>query len=427
MATVSGGGNTFVLDAGSNDRNGTAAALADAISAELAAGSLIASVDGSSSSNLPTLVLVAVQTVAPFGPPVKAFLINAGGPTTVVGSGTVSEQIIGNSAPILFALRGGTGTVVLGDGNDTVSTNNLPTTGFAITTGSGNDLILGSTGNNTINAGGGLNTIGTGSGNSTVFLNGRDTVWAGTGAETINGGADSALIYVANSTLNFFGGSGGATIGGGTGNSTIALGTGSLYFVGGTGSATVLAGVGSTTVFAGSGGGVFRGGSAGHNSLLNGAGGQATLFGAVAGDTLYATGSGQTTFFAGAGNETLDGSTSTGFNEFHASPSGATLIGFGLGVNQVYLGANSFVYVRGHDNLLVVEQGFTSGVVQVSDFDTRNDKFTLSGFASGKFNAVISSAQVVNIGGVPTTQLAIDNGTVIQLLGVTSITSSIFI
>ena len=414
MATITGstGSTITTINAGANDQNGTATALASAISnALLASQSRLVQSGQPNTTGVPTYVEITANNTV-LGPAQVAAAINAAGPTTVVGSGSLFQQIIGNGSNITLAQRGGSGTIVLGDGNNRFDTSGAPTLGFNILTGAGNDTIFATQGNNTVAAGGGANVIGLSNGTNTVFLGGQDTVYGvvtGSGSETI--------------------------VGGGVGTAaTIFTGNSSLYFIGGAGTATVAASTGSATIFAGSGGGVFTGGTTGRNSLANSAGGASTLVGAANNDTLYATGSGRTNLVAGIGNETLDGSTSTAANTFLGASNGATLIGLGSGNNTVIAGSNSYIQAgRGGVQQLISQAGRTSGLVQVAGFNPSADKFSFQGYAGSTFTTGLVGAgstgsvgQAVSIGGVASTQVALGNGTTIQFIGVSNLQGTSF-
>ena len=412
MATITGstGSTITTVNVGSNDQNGTASALSAAISAALRAGTLTQA--GTGTAQTPVYTEYKTPGTIPLNAAQTATVINTTGPATVIGSGSLGEQILGNGSNILLSLRGGGGTIVLGDGNDTVNTNAfLTNNGFNITTGAGNDVIFATTGNNTVNAGGGRNTIGLGNGANTVSLNGLDTLYGavtGGGSETVLGGTGAAVIFP---------------------------GSSSLYFIGGAGSTTVAGTTGGETIFAGSGGGVFVGGSAGQNSMLNGKGGASTLVGAASGDTLYATGTGITSFVAGIGNETLDGSTSSAANTFFGATNGSDVMGLGSGNNVAYLGSNSYVSAgRGGIQTIIAQANRTSGLVQIAGFNAGVDRFSFQGYSGTAFTSGIVGAgntgtvgNTVSISGVNSTQIALGNGTTIQFLGVTNLSATNFV
>ncbi len=415
MATVTGlsGGTSYSLPVGSNDANGTAQALANAISAALANGSLAQQGLTAPAGTSSFTILSAPNQTYGLSAGQNALAVGTGGAATVFGSGSLGEQILADNGNLTLALRGGSGTVVAGNGNDFITTAALGTTGFSIATGAGNDSILALGGNNTVNAGGGNNLIGLGAGRNTVSLNGNDTLYGnavGGGSETVFGGAGPAVLFP---------------------------GSSNLYFVGGAGSASVYGGSGSETIFAGSGGGLFGAGAAGNNSLVNAQGGSATLYGAATGDLLYAAGTGQTLMVAGSGNETLDGSTSSANNTFYGSTTGADIINGGSGADTIYAGVSSTVRGGAGADLIVFQAGRIAGTIQVLGFQPGVEKGSFQGFVGSALTSGVvgvgvgttsgqSVGQTVQVGGVNSTQIALGNGTVIQFVGVTNLTGSNF-
>ena len=165
-----------------------------------------------------------------------------------------------NGVPDSLPLASVRGIIITGQGgNDSIDASKLsiPVT---ITTGSGNDSILGSKAADSISSGDGNDTILSGKGN--------DTLLAGNGNSYIDGGAGDDIITA---------GSGANTIHGGAGNDLIAAGTGSsdqpniLYgdagndtLTGGSGNDSLYGGAGNDTL-AGQLGGDLLAGNAGTN------------------------------------------------------------------------------------------------------------------------------------------------------------------
>lgn len=417
MATVTGlsGNTSYSLSVGSNDQNGAAQALANAISLALANGSL-GQQGQTAPAGTPSFTILSAPGTYSLSSAQNAVAIGTGGASTVFGSGALGEQILGDNGNTTLVLRGGSGNVVLGNGNDFVTAAQIGTSGFSINTGAGNDTILALGGGNIVNPGGGNNLVGLGAGQNTVSLSGNDTLYGnanGGGSETVFGGSGPALVFPLSSNL---------------------------YFIGGTGSASIVGGTGSATVFAGTGGTTVGGGSAGFNRLVNAQGGSATLFGAAQGDLLYATGSGFTIMVAGSGNETLDGSNSTANNVFYGSngPVGTTgaLITGGSGADTIYAGTNSTIRGGAGADQIIFQAGRTSGTVQVLGFNPA-EKASFQGYAGSNFSTGIvgpgvgttsgtSVGQTVQVNGVNSTQITLGNGTTIQFVGVTGLTGSSF-
>ncbi len=406
MATVTGsGGSTVTLNAGSNDRNGTAAALSAAISTALQNGTLTQTSNTNPPSGTGLVVLSAGGSTA-LAAAVTAVLDAGGTPTTVSGSSALGQQILGDNGGLSYFAAGGSGTIVAGDGNNVFTEPTIGAAGFNVTFGNGNDLIEALSGNNTISAGGGVNLIGLGNSNSSVILGGSlDYVFGNT---TGTGGSD--------------------TVFGGPGNAILVPGGSNLYFVGGAGSATVYGGTGTETVFAGAGGGVFAGGSAGKNILVGSLTGASTLFGGGNGDTLFARGSGVTTLAAGPGNETLTGAGSTANNTFFGNAAGADLIQGGAGNDTIVAGASSTINGGAGANLIVFQAGRSSGTEQINGFNpAQGDRATLLGLVAGEISGDVAAAKAVTVNGVASTQITLSNGTNIQFTGVTNLATSNFI
>jgi Ca2+-binding RTX toxin-like protein len=122
------------------------------------------------------------------------------------------------------------GTAFSGLGNDTLISIER------VITGSGNDVIFGSTANNRIESGAGNDYVDAGSGNDVVYAgSGNDTVLGGSGNDTIHG--DNATGSQGNDSLS--GGSGDDVILSGNGNNTIRGGQGADDIVLGTGHDTL--------------------------------------------------------------------------------------------------------------------------------------------------------------------------------------------
>src|SRR3954467_7077190 len=147
MATVTGGGQTTIINVGSNDANGVAQALANVISSGLQNGTLTRVPNAQ--TNPTTGAGVAVITSTPVGgvvidsPAVAVDLITAN-PTTgspvvggavqnVVGSGLPNQMVRGDNENITYFTNGGSGTIILGDGNDFVGTPTIGGGTFSIT------------------------------------------------------------------------------------------------------------------------------------------------------------------------------------------------------------------------------------------------------------------------------------------------------
>ena len=414
MATITGSGGTLVtLNAGSNDQNGTAAAVTTAISNQVRAGTVTLAAAGQNPpSGLGLSIITTPNSNTQVQPAIADIVVATGGATTVRGAQGTGQFVLADNGNFTFAAGPNSGgTIVTGDGNDVVNLPNAGSLGYNVTTGSGNDTISALSGNNTIAAGGGNNVIFTGNGNDSVTLSGFTDVVNGSGS---TGGSD--------------------TIYGGNGTAVIAEGAGNLLFAGGFGAATVLAGTGSDTLFAGLQGGLYQGGSAGNNVILGSQYGNSTLVGGGNNDLLIARGQGFTVLQAGAGNESLTG--------------GATVFGPGSTVSNVYLtgsGTGTIQGGTGNDTIFAGSGAYTidggagadrftfstsnpngrGGTAVITGFRAgEGDRIDLQGYANQgtqsatTFSGVGSQGQVFN--NVGATLITLSDNTRITLVGVTN-------
>jgi len=414
MATVTGGGQTTVINVGSNDANGVAQALANVISAGLAAGTLTR-VPNAQTNPASGPGVAVVQTTPPGGvvvdsPAVSVDLITAN-PTTgssvvggarqnVVGSGLPNQMVIGDNENITYFTNGGGGSIVLGDGNNLVGTPTIGGSAFNITTGNGSDTITALSGNNTIRPGGGNNLVFTGYGNNLVV--------GSTGNDVISG------VGGARGTND--------TVFGGSGSTLIGSFDKNLTFLNGSGRATVLAGNGSYTINGGSGGGLFAGGKAGNNVIIGGNGaGQSTIYGGGNGDSLFAAGSATTLILAGVGNETLSGAGSTGNNYFQNTVGNSTMFG-GSGNDTFFVGTgNATVNGGGGNDIFALTNNGGGGTVAISGFNS-NERVLLIGYGSAEQQNAINGQN--NAGG--NTTITLSDNTRVTFLGVGNINSGNF-
>jgi len=361
MATISGGtGEAVTLDAGSNDQNGLAAILAGQISAALAGGALVPTNNTNPPNGTGFYVSPAVNATIVLQSKVSALALTGGGADTVFGSGGQYQAILAGSGNLTLQTRGGTGSVVTGDGNNLFATPTTGGGGFSFVTGSGNDTVIAATGDNTISAGAGHNLLFTSGSNDVIYSNGDDTVVGGAGPGLTD------------------------TVFGGAGSTFIGAGAKNLNFVGGSGPVTVLAGSGSETVVAGLGGGLIAGGTAGNNVLTGGNGPVGTtMFGGGDGDLLSARGSGTSILVAGAGNETLTGAGSTGSNAFFTTSGNASIQG-GPGNDVIFADSGNATVDGGTGaDLIAIVNGRAGGNLLLSNFSsTEGDKVTLQGYSA---------------------------------------------
>jgi Ca2+-binding RTX toxin-like protein len=434
------------------------------------------------------LVDSAAAQVTVFGGARTGQIVVAGSGGIAFNAGAGAGTVLAAGGNNLISVYPGAGAqnITTGDGNDTISAlagdntiaggagSNLILVqgGNDLVNSSGTDLISAPDGNPTINAGTNAPTIFLGSGkarfnggagNATIVVGsaaatltsaGADQLWmqagggvvnssradtviGGAGAITVNAGAGNDFVFAGNGRLSFNGGGGASTILGaaagtasivGGAGSVIAIAYGATNFRGGTGAATVAAFGGSVTVTGGSGGGVFLGGPAGNNRLTSGNGGKATLIGGGDGDILAGQSSGGDVFQAGAGNETILAGGAVAANKFYGG-SGAETMVLGGGGDQVLAGTGNETIWAGFGADLIA---FTNGnhpAVTLQAFSAApsavqpRDYISLVGFAQDESGRAIAAATITN----GSENIVLSDGTKIQFLGVTGLTSLNFI
>jgi Ca2+-binding RTX toxin-like protein len=296
-------------------------------------------------------------------------IVNTAATSFIIGSGEPSESVLSGTGNFKFFAPAGSGTVVAGGGNNTVTILPTDTGDWLISPGPGNNTILDlGRGNATVQTGPGRNTVDLAAGKNQVQLGGNDTLVAATGSATIDGTlAQSSLIVGGTANLLFLGGAGPVTLLGGSGSDT---------FLGGTGNASV------------------QGGLAGKNLLLAGTG-QASLFGGGNGDQLYAEGANSQLLAAGAGNETLSAAFAAGNVTLQGGSGKDSMVG-GLGSDTFVAGTGSATMEAGvaNDTFLFI-RGHAGGADVIADF-TSTDKVLLQGYGPNEVNKAIAGQHNVN-------------------------------
>jgi Ca2+-binding RTX toxin-like protein len=198
------------------------------------------------------------------------------GAVDLVDNNSVAGQLIltGNGTDLTFAAAAGDGTVLGGDGSDSVTftsgdwyLNNTPNVD--------NTTLVGGSGFDEFAAGAGSSTVDAGSGTLFAFGNtglvtynlstGGAYIVGGPGTSDINDGG-AGLTTVAGSSgsnVSFVGGSSGNIFIGGSGAETLnaAGATGNNVFYAGSGDTTVTGGTGNDIMFGGSGDSTLTGGT----------------------------------------------------------------------------------------------------------------------------------------------------------------------
>jgi len=325
-------------------------------------------------------------------------------PITVPGGGSVGQVAIlgtalGPVGAIAFSAGGGSGTIVGGDGNKTITTGHG--TNFAVYTGAGNDTV-----NLSGSPAAGLDTVAAGAGQNLVTLGAAPTQVQSTGSDTINVSVGSTTVQA-------------------IGNAAVALqgGSGARTLINGGGYASVSGGAGSVTVFGGAGGINAQGGSAGNNLMLGGSG-QTYLTGGGGGDVLIATSaSAQQVLQAGTGNETLLGSLST-MNNVFAAGSGNDLIIAGAGNDTIFAGAGAVTVTGGAGadaftfNTIIAR----GGSMTITDFTPGVDRVVLRNYPDAPASLAANAQHI----GPASTRVTLSDGSSITFVGLSSVTPGFF-
>src|SRR4051794_6245196 len=159
MAKVTGGGETTIIDADTNDA--AAQALADVISAGLANGSSTRTTGNNPPTGYGVLTITDPNATVINQPAVSVDLIaggGRGGAITITGSGLPNQQVLGDNENITYFTNGGGGTVALGDGNNVVGTPTIGGGNLSVSTGSGSDTVNIYRGNATVSGADSINT-----------------------------------------------------------------------------------------------------------------------------------------------------------------------------------------------------------------------------------------------------------------------------
>jgi hypothetical protein len=139
--------------------------------------------------------------------------LNAAG-GSVTGTATTGRTFVSQNGPlgVTVNLNGGTGTISLGDGNDTVTANGAST---YITLGNGKDTVIANGKNDGIVVGNGVGTTITANGSGDHFSigNGSDTVTANGNNDIFKFGSGTYNVYAGgNGDVGTFGTSSGANV-----------------------------------------------------------------------------------------------------------------------------------------------------------------------------------------------------------------------
>jgi Ca2+-binding RTX toxin-like protein len=283
----------------------------------------------------------------------KDVVINAA--ATVYSSTDANQNVLIGDANATFIATGGSGTVIGGGGNVVVNTPSSDSGAWTVVLGNGNDSVsVQSTGTNKVLLGTGNSAVSLGGGTNYVQTAGNDTISVGSGATTV--------------------------VASGSGSDLVNGGAGKLFFLGGSGNSTVIGGSGSETVYGGKGNNSFQGGTDGNNRLYAGTG-NATLFGGGNNDLLVAQGTGAQLLNAATGNETLIGAAGADTFAFTSGNAGTDLVrNFASGRDAVHLAG----YGPNEAANAVASQQNTAGSTLITLSD--GTKVTFQGLSSIKLS-----------------------------------------
>jgi Ca2+-binding RTX toxin-like protein len=278
-----------------------------------------------------------------------------------VTTGGGNDSVIGNSGANLISAMAGNDTVRAGDGNDTIQGGDgndslLGEAGNDVLSGnSGNDFLFGGDGSDVLSGDDGNDNINAGDGNDSIFGGiGNDTIEDGNGNDIVYAGAgnDVATIGTGNDTLYLDDGNDTVNVADNTGTNSLFGGTGTdvLNFT------NVQSASGATVTFNGNGAGTFShfgGATTGTFSEFEGVSGTANA------DTLNASATTSGVTLDGeAGNDTLTGGSG---NDSLIGGAGDDSILAGMGNDTVFYGpGQDTVFGGGGDDLIDDAVGFNS-------------------------------------------------------------------
>ncbi|WP_422931569.1 Ig-like domain repeat protein [Singulisphaera sp. PoT] len=189
-------------------------------------------------------------------------------------AGASSFYNFGNGNHV-FSLGQGNAQVFLGNGNNIITMQNgtdLVSVGNGdnvVTLGNGNNYIRAGNGTNVVTSGNGTDVVVLGDGANTVMLgNGNDYFAAGNGNNTVTAGNGNVVVQLGNghNTVNL--GDGNDYVAAGSGDNTVTVGDGSNTVQLGNGDNVVLAGDGNDYISAGNGANLVVGGLGQHTIQL---------------------------------------------------------------------------------------------------------------------------------------------------------------
>ena len=168
MSSIKGGPGRgdITVNSGSNEASGKSPALAAKVAAKIASGAsqIVARPEDAPASGRGVYVQSNANQQVALNAADDDIILNSGGANTVFGSGSAQQSVLDDNGGLVYVTRGGSGTLVAGDGKNFIVAPSVGGGAFDISTGNGDDVILVLSGTNTISAGGGVNLIGCGNG-----------------------------------------------------------------------------------------------------------------------------------------------------------------------------------------------------------------------------------------------------------------------
>lgn len=323
-------------------------------------------------------------------------------------------QVLVNNAPLvgqptLQTSQVNSLVIVTGDAENTVDVSAVTAISFAnlthlsISTGNGDDSVIGSPdfgdiidaghGNDTIDGQGGDDSILSGDGDDSVIGGaGNDTIDADDGNDSVQGGIGNDSIVAGDGADLINGDDGDDSISGDDGNDTLAGDVGNDFIVGNSGADSVNGNDGNDTVFGGAGEDILAGDIGddwlkgnGANDVLDGGDGNDSLDGDTGDDSLHGGNGndslngqlGSDTLIGDAGNDVLQGGAgqdladgSDGNDTLSGQGGDDTLIGGG--------GADVLNGGDGNDVLQSISSALSIDDVTITEGDTTNSVVTFT-------------------------------------------------
>lgn len=272
-----------------------------------------------------------------------------------LSTGSGDDDLIGNGLGNDLDGNDGNDSLDGGGGNDSLDggANNDQINGGLdndlLGGGAGNDNVLGAAGRDTITGGLGYDSLDGGAGNDSLDGGANnDRINGGLDNDRLGGGAGNDLVVGAAGNDTIGGSDGDDTVGGGAGNDTVDGGIGNDNVTGSYGNDDVIGGAGNDTIAGGDGIDALAGGLG--QDLLDGGSGQDLLLGGAGLDVLRG-GIGSDTLQGGAGRDNQTGGAGADYFVFTTAADAARASGpdvitdFTSGVDVIDFAALNLTYI----------------------------------------------------------------------------------